>query len=64
MEINIRNGKTEDYESVSKIMNQVQGLHVEWRPDIYKINSNFFPIDYFEEAIKSAVLQKNLSIWN
>lgn len=34
MDIMIRSGQLQDYEDVSKIMNQVQELHVKMRPDI------------------------------
>ena len=32
----IRFASLDDYEAVENIMEQVQNLHVEWRPDIYK----------------------------
>ena len=32
----IRKAVEADYEVVLRIMNQVQDMHVEWRPDIYK----------------------------
>lgn len=53
MEIIIRHGTLEDYKSVTKIMNQVQALHVNWRPDIYKENKQFFSIDIFKNAIEN-----------
>lgn len=49
MDFIIRNVKEEDYEAVINIMNQVQRMHVEWRPDIYKINENLIPSDVFQE---------------
>ena len=52
MDIYIRNAKIEDYENILSIMNQVQKLHVEWRPDIYRSNEDFFSIEYLKEAIK------------
>ena len=36
MDIIIRPAETSDFDSVVHIMNQVQALHVNWRPDIYK----------------------------
>lgn len=42
MDIQIRLAKKIDYESVIKIMSQVQDMHVEWRPDIYKPNDKRF----------------------
>ena len=52
MKFTIRNVLRKDYESVVKIMNQVQQMHVEWRPDIYKPNHNIIPIDIFEKKIE------------
>ena len=37
-EVMIRKAIKSDYESVTKIMSQVQDMHVKWRPDIYKPN--------------------------
>lgn len=36
MEIIIRPIKDKDYDRVSRIMDQVHKLHVDWRPDVYK----------------------------
>lgn len=47
----IRNATINDWEAVIKIMNQVQNMHVEWRPDIYKPNNNIIPIDTFEKIV-------------
>ena len=44
-----RNAKIEDYEEVEKIMQQVQGLHVGWRPDIYKPVTLVLSKEEFEE---------------
>lgn len=52
MDIMIRSGQLKDYEDVLKIMNQVQELHVKWRPDIYRENTEFFLFDDFKEIIK------------
>lgn len=40
----IRNAVMKDYESVIHIMNQVQQMHVNWRPDIYRPNPAMIPI--------------------
>ena len=53
MEARIRTAKKADYESVIKIMSQVQDMHVEWRPDIYKPNYNLIPEDVFEKIIEN-----------
>ena len=38
----IREARPEDYEPIVKLLNQVQELHEQWRPDIYKFNRSFF----------------------
>ena len=52
-EVIIRKAIKSDYESVIKIMSQVQDMHVEWRPDIYKPNENLIPEDEFERIIEN-----------
>ena len=42
-----------DYESAIKIISQVQDMHVEWRPDIYKYNNNLIPKEAFEEIVET-----------
>lgn len=49
----IRLATTDDYQAVRAIMNQVQKLHVEYRPDIYRYNNDFYTEEYFEEKVKS-----------
>lgn len=41
MDIIIRPAETSDFDSVVHILNQVQALHVNWRPDIYKESKDF-----------------------
>jgi ribosomal protein S18 acetylase RimI-like enzyme len=53
MNIQIRPAKKTDYESVIKIMSQVQDMHVEWRPDIYKHNDNLIPQNVFEKIVEN-----------
>ena len=53
MNIQIRLANKNDYESVIRIMSQVQDMHVEWRPDIYKPNENLIPEDVFEKIIEN-----------
>ena len=48
----IRNAEMKDYEAVTKIMNQVQEMHVKWRPDIYKINKKMISEDKFAEILE------------
>ena len=45
MDIIIRPAENSDFDSVVHIMNQVQALHVNWRPDIYKESKDFFSLD-------------------
>lgn len=51
MDIIIRPAETSDFDSVVHILNQVQALHVNWRPDIYKESKNFFSLDAFQDAL-------------
>ena len=77
MDIIIRPAETSDFDSVVHILNQVQALHVNWRPDIYKESKDFFSLDAFQDALdkeafmllhmkctKNMALQKNQSTWN
>ena len=52
MEAIVRLPRLQDYERVSKIMDQVQQLHVEWRPDVYKPASPLITMDMFEAILK------------
>ncbi len=47
----IRNANINDFEVVARIMRQVQQMHVEWRPDIYKPTENLIPRDIFEKIV-------------
>lgn len=48
----IRYSLTEDYEKVEEIMQQVQELHIGWRPDIYKPASVALSYEEFNQAVK------------
>lgn len=52
MSVNIRLAKETDYEAVVKIMSQVQQMHVQWRPDIYKYNDKLFTQEIFADILK------------
>ena len=52
MKVIIRSPKSEDYDRFSNIMDQVQQLHVEWRPDVYKPASPLITREAFEEILK------------
>ncbi len=47
----IRSAKSSDYDSVETIMQQVQKLHVDWRPDIYKPADPVYSREYFEKMV-------------
>lgn len=51
MDCLIRNARTEDYEQVIRIMDQVQRMHIEWRPDIYRENDNIIPPETFKKIV-------------
>ena len=52
MNFTVRNAEMKDYESVIKIMNQVQQMYVHWRPDIYKPNNSMIPEDVFAKIVE------------
>lgn len=56
MEIHIRNARQNEYETVEAIMKQVQQLHIDWRPDIYKYNETVLPLEIYEQAVKEGTL--------
>ena len=51
MDIIIRPAETSDFDSVVHILNQVQALHVNWRPYIYKESKDFFSLNAFQDAL-------------
>ena len=51
MNIKMRFAETADYDSVEAIMKEVQQLHVDWRPDIYKPADIVYPRDYFDHLV-------------
>ena len=53
MDIKMRTASINDYESVIKIISQVQDMHVEWRPDIYKYNDNLIAKEEFEKIVEN-----------
>ena len=50
---NIRYARIEDYNSVESIMKEVQKLHVDWRPDIYKPTDPVFPKAIFARIVET-----------
>ncbi len=47
----IRSARAEDYNTVETIMKEVQQLHVDWRPDIYKPADPVYSKEYFEKLV-------------
>ncbi len=52
MEIYIRNARPDEYKIVEAIMRQVQQMHIDWRPDIYKDSETVLPLELYEQAVK------------
>ena len=52
MGIHIRNAKSDDYTAAEAIMKQVQKMHIDWRPDIYKDSETVLPLELYEHAVK------------
>lgn len=52
MKIDIRNAQLGEYKTVEAIMKQVQQMHIDWRPDIYKYSETVLPMDIYEQAVK------------
>lgn len=53
MNIKMRVANSRDYEAVTQIMSQVQNMHVEWRPDIYRHNENLLSKEVFDKIIEN-----------
>ena len=51
MNIHIRNARLNDYNTVQTIMKQVQQMHIDWRPDIYKYSETLMPLEIYEKAV-------------
>lgn len=51
MNIHIRNSKLGDYKTVETIMKQVQQMHIDWRPDIYRYSETVLPFEIYEQAV-------------
>ena len=50
--VTIRYAQEDDYPGVEIIMQQVQDMHVTWRPDIYKQGDIVLPYEIFKEAVQ------------
>ena len=56
MDIKIRFAEEKDYNQVEKIMKQVQEMHTEWRPDIYKNVEILLPFDMYMDYVNNREL--------
>lgn len=56
MKITIRSAKPGDYAAVEHILQQVQQLHVGWRPDIYRPAGTVLPFELYEQAAQGGAL--------
>ena len=56
MEIHIRNSKPNEYRAVESIMKQVQQMHIDLRPDIYKYSGTVLPLKIYEQAVKDKTI--------
>lgn len=56
MDILIRSARLLEYEKVEALMEQVQQMHIDWRPDIYRHTDAVLPRDAYEQMIKENTL--------
>ena len=52
MKIHIRNAEPDEYQTIEAIMKQVQQMHIDWRPDIYKYSETVLPLEIYKQAVK------------
>ena len=62
MQIQIRAAIARDYEAAVKILSQVQDMHVEWRPDIYRHTRHLMSMEEFQQSAED-VDKRQLTIW-
>lgn len=48
--------RPEDRAEVNRLAQQVHGLHIQWRPDIYEQTEELWPQDRFESAVSQRQL--------
>lgn len=53
MEIHIRSSRRDEYKAIETIMKQVQQMHIDWRPDIYKYSETVLPLEVYEQAVEA-----------
>ena len=56
MNIKIRYAEEKDYNQVEKIMKQVQAMHTEWRPDVYRNVEILLPFDMYMDYVNNQEL--------
>lgn len=55
MKISIRNSRLDEYKDIESIMKQVQQMHIDWRPDIYKYSGMVLPLEVYEQAVEAGI---------
>ena len=56
MNIIIRKAEKTDFVAVRNIMDQVQQMHVEWRPDVYRLNDDLISEERFDSMLDAGDL--------
>ena len=63
MNIHIRNSRPDEYSAIEKIMKQVQQMHIDWRPDIYKYSETVLPFEIYKQAVEAGTfLLRNMRV--
>ena len=52
----IRIAKLEDYEVIEALAKDVQKMHIKWRPDIYTLESNMIPKEFFKPIVDNKTM--------
>ena len=52
----LQSARDSDREAVNAMALQVHAMHVSWRPDIYEMVEELYPLERFEEAVKERQL--------
>ena len=48
--------RSSDWQTVNHLANQVNALHVIWRPDIHQSDAELFSQEYFQDAVRQRLL--------
>ena len=52
----IRIAKLEDYEVIEALAKDVQKMHIKWSPDIYTLESNMIPKEFFKPIVDNKTM--------